>query len=353
MDRYVGVDAHASSCTVAVIGPSGRRIGSQVVETNARALIEVVRAIPRRRHLCFEEGTLAEWLHEVLEPHVEELVVAGVEERRGSKSDKRDAFDLAEQLRIGSINRRVFKGRGAFKRLGSLAKAHAWMTRDAVRVKNRIKSVYRARGIACGQGTSVYAKSERSSWLSELPHELQPMVLLLYEEHDRLVSLKAKAKQAMLAEAQHHRAWHLVKSCPGLGPVRAAELVPVVITPYRFQRRSRFWSYCGLGIVTRSSSDWARAPDGGWVWAPVRQTRGLNSNFNRTLKKIFKGAATSVIRQASEQEPLYEHYLRLLDGGTKPNLAKLTIARQIATITLALWRTGEPYDPSRLQPTMT
>jgi transposase len=333
-----------------VIGPSGRRIGSQVVETNAGALIEVVRAIPKSRHLCFEEGTLAEWLHEVLEPHVQELVVAGVEERRGPKSDKRDAFDLAEQLRIGSINRRVFKGRGAYKRLGSLAKAHGWVTRDAVRVKNRIKSAYRARGIACGQGTSVYAKSERASWLSELPDEMRPLVRLLYEEHDRLASLKAQAKHEMLAEARHHPAWHLVKSCPGLGDIRAAELVPVVITPYRFQRRSRFWSYCGLGIVMRSSSDWVRARDGRWVRAEVRQTRGLNLNFNRMLKKIFKGAATSIIRQASEQEPLYEYYLRLLDGGTKPNLAKLSLARRIAAITLAVWRTGEPYDPSRLKP---
>ena len=63
---------------MAVVGPSGKRLGSQVVETNARALIEVLRAIPKQRHMCMEEGTLSAWLHEVLEPHVEELVVTGV-----------------------------------------------------------------------------------------------------------------------------------------------------------------------------------------------------------------------------------------------------------------------------------
>jgi hypothetical protein len=26
MDRYIGLDAHSASCTVAVIGPSGRRL---------------------------------------------------------------------------------------------------------------------------------------------------------------------------------------------------------------------------------------------------------------------------------------------------------------------------------------
>ncbi len=83
MDRYIGLDAHASSCTLGVVGPSGKRLGSYVVETNARALIEVLRGIPGSRRLCMEEGTLAEWLHEVLEPHVAELVVTGVQQESG------------------------------------------------------------------------------------------------------------------------------------------------------------------------------------------------------------------------------------------------------------------------------
>ncbi len=80
-----------------------------------------------------------------------------------------------------------------------------------------------------------------------------------------------------------------------------------------------------------------RTRGGEWIKAPVQQTRGLNRNCNRTLKHIFKGAVTTVISRAKD-EPLYRHYVRLLDGGTKPNLAKLTIARQIASIALSLWR---------------
>ena len=59
MERYIGLDAHASSCTLGVVGPSGKRLGSHVVETNARALIDVLRGIPRSRHLCLEEGDVA------------------------------------------------------------------------------------------------------------------------------------------------------------------------------------------------------------------------------------------------------------------------------------------------------
>ena len=71
MDRYLGLDVHASSCTLAVVGPSGKRLATHVVETNARALIEVLRAIPKRRHLCMEEGTLSGWLEVVLDQRVE------------------------------------------------------------------------------------------------------------------------------------------------------------------------------------------------------------------------------------------------------------------------------------------
>ena len=160
----------------------------------------------------------------------------------------------------------------------------------------------------------------------------------------------ATARLAFESVPRKHREWHVLKTCPGLGPIRTAELLPVVVTPYRFQSRSRFWAYCGLGVVMRSSSDWVRGPGGRWVREPVQQTRGLNRNFNHTLKRVFKGAATTVIGRA-ENEPLYRHYERLLEGGTKPNLAKLTIARQLASIVLAVWRTGEAYDPKRLEAT--
>ncbi len=39
MDRYIRLDAHASSCTLGVLGPGGKRLGSHVVETNAKALL--------------------------------------------------------------------------------------------------------------------------------------------------------------------------------------------------------------------------------------------------------------------------------------------------------------------------
>src|SRR5215510_12095610 len=102
MERYIGLDVHAASTTAAVISEKGKRLGSQVVETNGRALITCLQQIPGRRHVCLEEGTQATWLYELLKPHVEEIVVLAVTESRGQKNDEIDAFGLAERLRIGA-----------------------------------------------------------------------------------------------------------------------------------------------------------------------------------------------------------------------------------------------------------
>ncbi|MEX1256208.1 MAG: transposase [Gemmatimonadota bacterium] len=294
-----------------------------------------------------EEGTLSEWRYEMLSPHAQNVVVAAVRESWGPKDNRRDAFGLAEGLRLGVIKRKVYKERGGFGALGYRAKGYRWASGDVVRVKDRLKSLYRSRGVPVA-GPSVYAASKRGKFLGRLPRPAKPLAELLYEELDALEALKSQAKKAMLAEAQRHLEFRLVKSCPGLGPVRTAELLPIVVTPYRFQSKRGFWSYCGLGIVTRSSSDWVRTRTDEWVKAEVKRTRGLTRNLNHTLKAIFKEAATPVIGRA-EDEPIYRHCLGLLDGGTKPNLAKLTIARQIASAVLAVWRTKEVYDSKRLE----
>jgi transposase len=221
---------------------------------------------------------------------------------------------------------------------------------DDVRVQNRIKSLLRSRGIQVA-GSAVYTAAGRSAYVDRLHAEARTMADLLYQQHDHLSDLRKQAQKAMISEARKHPEYRCVKSCPGLGEVRAALLLPVVVTPYRFANKRQFWAYCGLAVISRSSSDWVRTRTGEWVKAPVQQTRGLNKNFNHTLKTVYKGAATTVVGQARD-EPFYQHYQRLLDSGTKPNLAKLTIARQIAAISLALWRNQEDYDQSKFkQPT--
>ena len=124
MERYLGLDVHAASCTLAVISQTGKRLRDFPVETNGQALVEAIRMIPGHKHLVFEEGLQSAWLYETLNPHVDELVVAGITESRGHKSDKHDAYGLAEKLRVGNLDKPVFKSPRQFTRLRELSRIH-------------------------------------------------------------------------------------------------------------------------------------------------------------------------------------------------------------------------------------
>ena len=57
MERSIGIDAHAASCTLAVISETGRKLEDFPVETNGQALLEAIRMIPGHKHLVFDGGT--------------------------------------------------------------------------------------------------------------------------------------------------------------------------------------------------------------------------------------------------------------------------------------------------------
>jgi transposase len=75
---------------------------------------------------------------------------------------------------------------------------------------------------------------------------------LLYQELDALNELQKKARKEMLREARKHRAYHVLNMCPGIGPLSVSQMMPIVVTPYRFSSKRAFWTYIGLAVVMRS-----------------------------------------------------------------------------------------------------
>src|SRR5262249_38791251 len=144
------------------------------------------------------------WLYEILSPHVEEIVVVGISESRGPKSDERDAFTLAEQLRIGAIDKRVFKdATGKLTRLRELSRVHSMVVRDVVRVQNRIRSLYRSRGISI-TSKSVYSEKGREPALARLPEATRQAAKTLYAQYDALKPIRLSAEKELVAEAHRH-----------------------------------------------------------------------------------------------------------------------------------------------------
>src|SRR5207247_10647399 len=73
----------------------------------------------------------------------------------------------------------------------------------------------------------------------------------------------------------------------------------------------------------------------------------LNRNHNHDLKNLFKSAATTA---SALHSPFREFYEGLLAKGMQPAMARLTLPRKIAAITLSVWKKGESFDAEQLKP---
>ena len=250
--KYIGLDVHKESISIAVINSAGKVVMECVIETKASTILQFIDGLRGDVHLTFEEGTWAGWLYDLLKPHVTELVVCNPRKnallKEGSKSDRIDARKLAELLYMSKLSS-VYHGEHGLRMLKELSRSYLTITKDLGRVMNRLKALYRGWAIPCA-GTQVYAPHHRSEWLAKI-HEagVRRRAELYYQQLDALRLVRQQARKELLAEARKHRATKLLCQIPGIGPLRAAHLVALMQTPHRFRTKRQLWNYSGLGTV--------------------------------------------------------------------------------------------------------
>jgi transposase len=340
-DKFAALDVHAATTTFAVSDDRGKEVLHGVCETKGGSLLSVVKGISGSVHLTFEEGTHAAWLYELLNPYVAELVVCNPRENRRtkeSKSDRIDAWQLVRWLRNGEL-KPVYHGEHGTRQLKDLLRGYEHVIDDGTRAKNRLKSIFRSRGISTA-GQAVYQVDGKDEWLVQLESAgLRMRAEWLYAEIEVLDSVAAESKAAVVREARKHRGCQLLRTVPGIGWLRAATVVAHVATPFRFRTKRQFWSYCGFAVVTWSSDDWEFV--GSKLVRKRRPiaTRGLNKKYNRYLKDAFKAAATT-----ASSGVFKPHFDALVASGMRESLARLTVARKIAATSLAIWKKGEKFE---------
>ena len=167
----------------------------------------------------------------------------------------------------------------------------------------------------------------------------------LYEQRDETQRLRRLARHDLLVESRKHCISSKLRPIPYVGPIRAALLIALLPTPHRFRTQRQLWAYSGLAWEIHTSADY------GYREGQLRRSkklvsiRGLNQDHNHDLKGLFQATATMASMRPG---PFREFYLGLLAKGRKPAMARLTLARKIAAITLTLWKKGESFDAEKL-----
>ncbi len=348
--KYIGMDVHKESISIAVRNAAGKVVMECVIETKASMILQFFDGLRGDLHVTFEEGTWAAWLYDLLKPHVTKLVVC--DPRRNAllqdsnQNDRVDARKLSDLLYMNKLNA-VYHGDHGLRTLKELGRSYLTITRDQSRVMSRIKAIYRSWAIPCS-GKQVYGSRHRAEWLGKIGEPgVRRRAELYYQQLDALRTLRQEVRRALLAESKKHKVWKRLCAIPSIGPIRAAELLGILQTPHRFRTKRQLWTYCGLGVVTSSSADHEVA--NGQLRRKKKhvEIRGLNENCNHDLKNLFKGAA---VVASIKPGPLAEFYAVLVAKGMRPEMARLTLARKIATIVLIVWKRGVCFDAHHLKP---
>ena len=345
--HYVGLDVHQATTVATSRDETGAIVLKATVPTEAKAIVALIRGQGPRVHVAFEEGAQAQWLHDLLQGVAERVVVCNVRGKKEltKKNDDIDSELISERLRIGAL-KGVYHGAASVLTLKEFVRNYTSLVDDTTRVMQRIKAMFRARGILT-PGASVYGKRHRADWLAKLKETgARQRADSLLAQLDALLPLRNKAKRAMIGEARRQPAWKVLRSIPFLGPVRVAQIIAIVGTPFRFRGKRRFWPYVGLAVVTHSSADHEIVAGTIRRRRRAPMTRGLNRNHNHVLKDVFKGAATAA---AHKEGPLQDLYKETVEHGVDKDMALLTLARKISSVALRLWKKGELWNPAKLK----
>lgn len=326
MIKYIGLDAHSSSCTFSVMDARGREIDNTTIESNGRLLVKYIRGIEGSKKLTFEECELSNWLYELLRAEVDELIVCNPvanKDYKKKKTDKMDARKLANLLRGGYLIP-VYHDGSKRERLRGLMSGYQDFIEEGVRLKNRYKSLFRKSGKKL-KGESLY---NDESFLEGLERrDFQFIGTQIYQLLEKMEESREEYLKEIVRCSKGFKEIKYLKSIPGIGSIQAAKIVSQVIDPQRFSSKYKYYSYCGLVRHKRISD--GREYGSEKIWG------------NRILKCVYKMAGHSVLKGKSG---LRNYYDTLRQKGISHENAYNAVCRKIAAISLSVWRKSQNYN---------
>jgi transposase len=344
--KYIGMDVHKESISIAVRNDAGKIVMECVIETKASMILQFIAGLRGDVQVTFEEGTWAAWLYDLLKPHVRKVLVCDPRRnallQEGNQNDRVDARKLAELLHNNQL-RSVYRGEHGLRSLKELVRSYVTITQDLGGVMSRVKATYRSWAIPC-TGKQVYAPRHRAEWLAKINEPgVRRRAEFYYQQLDALRTVRQEVRRELLAEGKKHPAWKRLCQIPSIGPIRSAHSTAPPSFPHQAAAVDLWWCRHRDGQQRRSPCCERTAR----TEKEAGRHSGVNRNYNHDLKNVFKGAA---IVAATKPGLFAEFYAELLAKGMRPEMARLTLARKIATIVLMVWKRGVCFDAQHLKP---
>jgi transposase len=200
-----------------------------------------------------------------------------------------------------------------------------------VRLKHKIKAMYRHWGIIDVFTDSVYTKSGRDHYLAKVKHStIHNQLLRLYHLMDEAEQMRKTALKALKSLGRHYAEIKQFMKIPGIADIHAHIFDAFIQTPYRFAKITRLWKYCRLSITDRSS-------DG----KPLGYQRIDRAGVGE-LKALSYRAFVAAMKGDNEVK---RFYLQSLQRTHNKKHARLNTQRKILAVMYTIWKKGVAYRP--------
>jgi transposase len=316
----VGVDLHKDTLTACVFCGCCGEVSFQKIACRCRRQIaEYFGALPRPHAVAIESVGFYRWLWEMLEPIVEELVLADATQARALagrrlKTDREDALNIAQLLAAGRLPA-SYAPPIEVQILRDLTRHRNGFSRQHARILHRVKSIMNANnrpGPARmrSDGLIRYLKAQGP----KLPAR---HVEMLWQCVDGLALTERQMAQAervigeLVRRDSFHEVYGILTSFPGVAQLTAATVIAQVGDFKRFTARKSIGRYAGLNPRVYASGGKQRIghiaktgpSDLRWIlqqaaWTAIRYDEHVKRIFLRIAKRAGrKAAAVAVARK--------------------------------------------------------
>ena len=341
---WVGLDVGADEMTVCETDDQGKVIVEQLIPTKATALHALLKRERRRIKLIgLESGTfgiaLARSLRKLRYP------VAVFEARQASKflairqnkTDKNDARGLADIARLGrdSVSEIRVKSPEC-QRLRSMLVTRQKIVQIRTTVEGTMRSLFRLNGGKLKSASSVATlrrnaaeeiKRLRRFEKIDLTEDIEPLLALSVATRAYVESLDKKLGK----RAEDDPVCRRFLEIPGVGPITALSFYCAVEDPARFRRNADVGAFLGLvPMVRQSGQNVARLH--------------ISKMGDRMTRTYLTTAAQQHLRHGKSSLTAWG---AVLSERLRKGAVQVAVARKLAVTMLAMWKSGERYDPNR------
>lgn len=316
----VGIDLHKDTLTACVFCGCCGEVSFQKIACKCRRQItEYFAALPRPHTVAIETVGFYRWLWEMLEPVVEELVLADAMQARALagrrlKTDREDAFNIAELLAAGRLPT-SYAPPLEVQLLRDLTRHRNGFSRQHARVLCRVKSIMNANN---RPGPTRLASDGLVRYLKAQGEKLPARhVAMLWHCVDQLSLTERQIQQTertiteVVQRDAFQEVYGILTSFPGVARVAAATIIAEVGDFRRFPDAKAIARYAGLNPRVFASGGKQRTghiaktgpPDLRWIlqqaaWTAIRTDDHVRGIFLRIAKRSGrKAAAVAVARK--------------------------------------------------------